>query len=155
MNEPARQTIHPDHLCRETSFSLGVPVCSGLSQWLSSKESACNAGIPGDRGLIPASGRSPGGGNGNPLQCSWLENPMDREAWWATVHGVAKSWIRARKCAFTQLPSIPRSGMLLGRSRAETEGLEGHDPGESPGAGPGHRSTDCATLRGPKASPCL
>ena len=45
-----------------------------------------------DAGLIPGSGRSPGGGNGNPLQYSCLENPMDRGAWWATVHGVTKSW---------------------------------------------------------------
>ena len=44
----------------------------------------------GDAGLIPISGRSPGGVNGNPLQYSWLENPMDREAWWAIVHGIAK-----------------------------------------------------------------
>ena len=44
-----------------------------------------------DTGSIPGSGRSPGGGHGNPLQYSCLENPMDREAWWATVHGVAKS----------------------------------------------------------------
>ena len=43
------------------------------------------------RGLIPGLGRSPGEGNGNPLQYSCLENPMDREAWPATVHGVAKS----------------------------------------------------------------
>ena len=42
-------------------------------------------------GSIPGLGRSPGGGNGNPLQYSCLENPMDRGAWWATVHGVAKS----------------------------------------------------------------
>ena len=53
------------------------------------KESACNSG---DAGSIPGSGRSPGEGNGNPLQCSCLENPMDRRDWWATVHGVAKSW---------------------------------------------------------------
>ena len=46
----------------------------------------------GDVGLIPGSGRSPGGGNGNLLQYSCLENPMDRGAWWATVHGVTKSW---------------------------------------------------------------
>ena len=46
----------------------------------------------GDAGLIPESGRSPGGGNGNPLQYSCLENPMDRGALRATVHGVAKSW---------------------------------------------------------------
>ena len=45
----------------------------------------------GDLGLIPGSGRSPGEGNGNPLQYSCLKNPMDGEAWWATVHGVANS----------------------------------------------------------------
>ena len=46
----------------------------------------------GDLGLIPGSGRSPGEGNGNPLLYSCLENPMDGGTWWATVHGVAKSW---------------------------------------------------------------
>ena len=45
----------------------------------------------GDTGSIPGSGRSPGEGNGNPLQYSCLENPVDRGAWWATVHGVAQS----------------------------------------------------------------
>ena len=52
------------------------------------KESACNVG---DWGLIPGLGRSPGEGNGNPLQYSGLENAMDRGAWW-TVLGVTKSW---------------------------------------------------------------
>ena len=46
----------------------------------------------GDPGSIPGLGRSPGEGNGNPLQDYCLENPMDRGAWKATVHGVAKSW---------------------------------------------------------------
>jgi len=46
----------------------------------------------GDSGLILGSERSCGGGHGNPLQYSWLENPMDRGVWWATVHGVTKSW---------------------------------------------------------------
>ena len=45
----------------------------------------------GDMGSVPESGRSPGGGHGNPLQCSCLENPTDRGAWWATVHEVAES----------------------------------------------------------------
>ena len=45
-----------------------------------------NAGDARDKSLIPGLGRSPGGGHGNPLQCSCLENPMDRGAWWATVH---------------------------------------------------------------------
>ena len=54
------------------------------------KESPCNAGDIGDIGSIPGSGRSPGEGNGNPLQYSCLGNPMDREAWEATVHGVAR-----------------------------------------------------------------
>ena len=44
----------------------------------------------GDEIWVPGSGRSPGGGNGNPLQYSCLENPMDRGAWWAIVHGMAK-----------------------------------------------------------------
>ena len=55
-----------------------------------SKESVCNVG---DLVSIPGSGRFPGGGCGNPLQCSCLENPMDRRTWWATVHGVAKTWL--------------------------------------------------------------
>ena len=53
------------------------------------EESACNAG---DVGSVPGSGRSPGEGNGNPLQYSCLEHPMDRGAWQATVHEVAKNW---------------------------------------------------------------
>ena len=61
----------------------------GFPGTLDGKESACSAG---DMGLIPGSGRSPGGGYGNPLQYSRLENFKDRGAWWATVHGVAKSW---------------------------------------------------------------
>ena len=52
------------------------------------KESTCNAGEPG---LIPGSGRCPGGRHVYPLQYSYLENLMDRGTWWATVHGVAKS----------------------------------------------------------------
>ena len=62
------------------------------------KESASNAG---DLGSIPGSGRSPGEGNGNPLQYSCLENPMDGVAWWATVHGVAKSRTRLSDLTFT------------------------------------------------------
>ena len=46
-----------------------------------------------DVGLIPGSGRSPGEGNGNPIKNSCLRNPMDRGAWWATVHEITKSWI--------------------------------------------------------------
>ena len=66
-------------------IKLGFPGGSG------SKESVCNAG---DLGSIPGSGRSPGEGNGNPLQYSCLENPMDRGAWKATVRRVAKSRTR-------------------------------------------------------------
>ena len=59
-----------------------------LPQWLGGKESACNLG---HLGSIPGSGRSPGGGLGNPLQYSCLENPMDRGAWQVIVHRVEKS----------------------------------------------------------------
>ena len=62
------------------------------------KASACNAGDPGS---TPGLGRSPGEENGNPLQYSCLENPMDRGAWWGTVHGVAKSPTRLSDFTFT------------------------------------------------------
>ena len=55
------------------------------------KNPLANKGDAGDMGLIPGSKRFPGEGNGNPLQYSRLENSMDREAWWVTVHGVSKS----------------------------------------------------------------
>ena len=55
------------------------------------KESACNAGDPGS---VPGLARSSGEVNGNPLQYSCLENPMDRGAWWATIHGVTKNQIQ-------------------------------------------------------------
>ena len=55
------------------------------------KNPPANAGDARDTGLIPVSGRSPGGGHSNQLQCSCLENPMDRGAWQATVHGFTKS----------------------------------------------------------------
>ena len=55
------------------------------------KNPSAKAGDIGNSGSIPGSGRSPGGGHGNPVQYSCLENPMDREAQWATVHRVAES----------------------------------------------------------------
>ena len=64
----------------------------GFPGGTSGKEPPANAGDMRDIGLIPGSGRSPGGGHGNPLQYSYLENPTDRGAWWTTVHRVAQSW---------------------------------------------------------------
>ena len=68
------------------------------------KDSACNAG---DTGSIPGSGRSPAEGNGNPLQYSCLENPMDRGAWQATIHGVARV---GHDLAI--LPNVPQLGFV-------------------------------------------
>ena len=68
-----------------------------LPQWLSGKETACNAGATGDVGTIPGLGRFPRGGHGNPLQYSCLKNPMDRGTWRATVHGVTKSWTQLKR----------------------------------------------------------
>ena len=63
------------------------------------KNNLANAGAAGDSGLIPGLGRSPGGGNGSPFQYSFLENPKDREVWWAIVHGVVQSWTPLSKWA--------------------------------------------------------
>ena len=60
---------------------------SGFPAGSEVKAPACNVG---DLGSIPGSGRLPGEGNGNPLQYSCLQNPMDRDAWWATVHGLQR-----------------------------------------------------------------
>ena len=61
------------------------------------KNPSASAGDARGVGSIPGWGRSPGEGNGNPLQYSCLENPMDRGAWWATVQGVAERWTRLRQ----------------------------------------------------------
>ena len=75
-------------------FMLQLHEVMGFPGGSDGKESACSAGEPGS---TPGSGRIPGEGNGNPLQYFFLENPMDWGAWWAIVHGVAKSrtWLRS------------------------------------------------------------
>ena len=65
------------------------------------KNLSANVGEVRDPGTILGSGRSPGGGNGYPLQYSCLENPMDRGVWWATVHGITKSQTRLSNYACT------------------------------------------------------
>ena len=87
--EPTPPSLKGQGLTTEPPGRFPPPFPGGSD----SKESACNAG---DLGSIPGSGRFPGGGHGNPLQYSCLENPMDRGAWWATVHGVEKSQTRLR-----------------------------------------------------------
>ena len=77
-------------------FWVALLTLTGFPGGSNGKESACNVGDPGS---VPGSGRSTGEGNGNPLQYSCLENPMDRGAWEAAVHGVAKS--RTRLIDFT------------------------------------------------------
>ena len=74
------------------------------------KNLPANAGDSRDVSSIPGLGRSPGGGNGNPLQYSCLENPMDRGAWWAIVHGMAKRWERTE--GFARAPPLPTSSAL-------------------------------------------
>ena len=82
--------------CRVKLHPSTVPL--GFPGGSDGKESTCNVG---DLGLSPGSGRSPVEGNGNPLQYCCLENPMDGGAWWAAVHGVAKSWTRLSDFTFT------------------------------------------------------
>ena len=65
----------------------------GFPEGSSGKESPCSAGATGDVNSVPGSGRAPGGGNGNPFQYSCLGSPMDRGAWWATIHRVTTEHI--------------------------------------------------------------
>ena len=84
---------HVSFKCTAQRFSY-IHICTnryGLPRWPSSKESACNPGVAGDTGSIPGLRTSPGGGHGNLLQYSCLENPMDRGAWQAIIHKVSQS----------------------------------------------------------------
>ena len=84
------------------TYHLGFPGGSVV------KNSSANVGDTKDASLRPRLGRYPGGGNGNPLQYSCLENPMDRGTWWATVHGVTKSqtWLSNWACAIYHLVAM-------------------------------------------------
>ena len=81
------------HLCLLIGFIQVAPVVKNPPDSAGDVRDACS---------IPGSGRSPGGGHGSPLQYSCLENPMDREAWGATVHRVSKSWTQLKQ--FSDLP---------------------------------------------------
>ena len=99
MNRAGRQVTAHQTGCPQTRVRFGQ-MCSAHRAFqgaLVVKNPSANARDARDTGLISVSGRSPGGGHGNPLQYSCLENPMDRGAWWATVHGVAESWTRLKR----------------------------------------------------------
>ena len=85
--KPSTGWMRPIHTLEGNLLYSKSTDFKGFSGSSDGKESACNVGDPG---LIPGSGRSPGEGNGNPLQYSCLENPMNGGVWQATVHGVAK-----------------------------------------------------------------
>ena len=87
-----------------TTSSLSIPQLMDIPEWLSGKESACNAEATGDTGSIPGLGRSSVERNGYPLQYFCLENHMDRGAWRATVHRFAK-----RQTGLNQLSSSSSS----------------------------------------------
>ena len=75
----------------------------GFPDGTSGKNPSANAGDLRDADSIPGSGRYPGGGHGNPLQYSCLENPMDRGVCWATVHRIAKSWTQPKLLTHTHV----------------------------------------------------
>ena len=93
ISDPFYHFLLKAFICLNSALLLGSDICSyylnrGFPRSSAGKESACSAGVSGS---IPGLGRSPGEGDGTPFQYSGLENPMDRGAWRATVHGVAKS----------------------------------------------------------------
>ena len=86
------------------NLNLNLKSSLGLPRWCSGKESACQHRDARDTISIPGLGQYPAGGNGNPLQHSCLENPMDRGAWWATVYRVAKNQTWLNRLSMTEHP---------------------------------------------------
>ena len=86
--------LHPGCICASFHEYLWHSTWLSFPGGASGKESVCNAGDARDSGSVPGWRRSPGGENGKPLQYSCLQNSMFRGVWWATVHGVEKSWTR-------------------------------------------------------------
>ena len=93
---------HREHLTLSLLLFMGFP--GGTS----GKEPACQCRRHERLGFDPGSGRSPGGGHGNPLHCSCLDNPMDGGTWRATVHGVTKSWTQLKRLSGHARPYNPR-----------------------------------------------
>ena len=95
LRSPARDTVRGPRICWTSSshdFLKRIHLFSGFPGGSDSKDYTCNAG---DTGSIPGWGRPPGGGSGSPLECSRLENPVDRATWRATVHGLTQCHNRA------------------------------------------------------------
>ena len=76
------------------------------------KNQPASAGDVRDKGSVPGLGRSPGGGHGNPLQCSCLENPTDKGAWWATIHRVAKSLTELKRLSAESVETLEDNDIL-------------------------------------------
>ena len=111
-------------------FTYLVVWVLGLPQWLSGKESTYNVGAAVEVGLISESGRSPGGGQGNPLQYSCLENPMDGGAWWVTVHRVAKSRTGLKRLSRAQHGRVLAAALGIFNHHCGMRGLLGFPSGK-------------------------
>ena len=105
-----------DRICLHMTYNRDFPCGSVV------KNLPADVGDIRDTGLIPVLGRSPGGGNGNPLQYSCLENLIDRGAWWATVHGSQKSPARWSDWSWHQTRLSPKSRAFPGHPRSDDPG---------------------------------
>ena len=127
------------HKCSYQVLKGNVPE-KGPPKWLSGKESACNSGAAGAAGLIPSLGRSPGGGHGNPLQYSCLENAIDRGAWQVTVRRVVKS--RTRLKQLSMHAHTRQEAKHLGPNQGQRYCTEGYFHMDQPG-----QNTTCRKLK--------
>ena len=122
MTSPFLCTWHYSHFLKMIQAFI---LSENIKVALMVKNLLASAGDTGDVGSIPGSGRSRGGGCGNPLQYSCLENPMDRGAWWAMVHRVAKSWTWLSAFARTHVraaQNLVTPNALLQASQADSNG---------------------------------
>ena len=116
-NPQVTWVISAQKIIVETQVYFAVLQESGASQVaLVVKNPPANTGDIRDMGSIPGLKRSPGGGQGSPLQYSCLENPMDRGVWWATIYEVAKSWTQLKRLMHTRVRLSPTIFTTIGIS---------------------------------------
>ena len=132
-NTSKRKSCDEEVICHHAVGLAPYKHAEGFPSGSAVKNPPAYVGDMRDVGWIPGSGRSPGRGHGYPLQYSCLGNPTDRGAWWATVHGVAKSWTRLKRLSTHMDKDMLEGHWWKNLAEKEECDISPATPGDCPG----------------------